>query len=129
MNMSTTNEQRLREAKTRLRKYISTRTDGRRGYDVDDIHSFDLGTEGEGSFLRLSDIRLILAAVSEPAAPVDARDALIGEINNLAYHGTMYLSERESGNVRLCFADIISKIESHRDSIARQAAAPAEGEK
>ena len=66
--------------------------------------------------------------VSEPAAPVDARDALIGEINNLAYHGTMYLSERESGNVRLCFADIISKIESHRDSIARQAAAPAEGE-
>jgi len=65
--------------------------------------------------------------VSEPAAPVDARDALIGEINNLAYHGTMYLSERESGNVRLCFADIISKIESHRDSIARQAAAPAEG--
>ena len=68
-------------------------------------------------------------AVSEPAAPVDARDALIGEINNLAYHGTMYLSERESGNVRLCFADIISKIESHRDSLAHQAAAPAKGEK
>jgi len=125
--MSTTDDQRLRDAKTRLCKYVSTRTDGRRGYDVDDIHSFDLGTEGEGSFLRLSDIKLILAAVSEPAAPVDARVAALLLAQRMCREALPKFNWGASfldANAIQLLNEAPAAIDA---ALARQAAAPAEG--
>ena len=125
--MSTTDEQRLREA---LADCVAALEDACHAGTERNCFACDAFNGGHAALAQQAPTPAFdhahpdswkYEAKCEPVTPVDARDALIGEINNLAHHGAIYLQEHEPHNARRCFADIISKIEAYR------AAAPAEG--